>query len=174
MSRLPSAIGVKTPDASGSLPGEGTKFRTRSPSASQAMADEWLLTRQRRSGLARAKFGKERRLPPPPQPETRGIRSGQSLRFGSATEREAFFEDLKEAKFGGIAEAQGEGCIGSAWKHSHTKNKFCWGIEKKDMVRSASEFPGTKDFGPKKLEEGLHGRRAEKGCSDEDREKRGG
>jgi hypothetical protein len=146
MSRLPSGYRREDPDASGSLPGEGTKSDAQPIRISghggrvviDAPAAEWV-------GASQVRKESASESPPPAGDKEYGPDNPYGL--GSAKEREAFFEDLKEAKFEELRKLK-EKVYRLCVEHSATKNKFCWGIEKKDMVKVGHEFL-HKDFAPK-------------------------
>jgi len=156
ISRLPVAYRRESPDA-GALPftGEGTKSDAQPIRISghggrvvfDEPAKEW-------SGASETRKKHEDESPPPAGDKEYGPDNPYGL--VSEKERDAFFEDLKEAKFEELRKLK-EQVYRHCVEHSATKNKFCWGIEKKEMVKVGHEFL-HKDFAPK-LEELLEAAR---------------
>jgi hypothetical protein len=156
ISRLPVGYGRESPDAGVSpLAGEGTKADAQlifiSGHGGRVVIDEpasvWPATTETR---------KRHEDEPPPPPGEKEFGPENPYGLGSEKEREAFFEDLKEAKFEELRKLK-EQVYRHCVEHSATKNKFCWGIQKKDMVKVGHEFL-HKDFAPK-LEELLEAAR---------------
>jgi len=147
ISRMPSGYRRESPDAGVSpLAGEGTKADAQiifiSGHGGRVVIDEpavdWPAASETRKKH-------EDESPPPAGDKEYGPENPYGL--GSEKEHEAFFEDLKEAKFEELRKLK-EQVYRRCVEHSATKNKFCWGIEKKKMVKVGHEFL-HKDFAPK-------------------------
>ena len=147
ISRLPIRYRGEDADAGASpFPGEGTRADAQmifiSGHGGRVVIDEpgedWAAASETRK--------KHEDASPPADGDTK-FGPANPYGLGSAGEREAFFADLKEAKFEDLRKLK-EQVYRRCVEHSATKNKFCWGIEEKLMAKVGHEFL-HKDFAPR-------------------------